>query len=80
MKEDPLKSVELSEKKEGSVQKRKMKNEEREILVDVKLIQEDAENKTHSLDEYNNISNYLDAVKQRLMKINVRRHPTTTSD
>ena len=58
----------------------KKKNEEREILVGVKLIRKDAENKTHSLNEYNIISNYLDAVKQRLMKIYVSRHPTTTSD
>ena len=42
MKEDPLKSGELSRKKEGSVEKRKMKNEEVEvererILVDLKI-------------------------------------------
>ena len=58
----------------------KKKKEERDILADVKLNQLDAENKRHSLDVNNNISNYLDDVKQRLMKIYVRRHPTTTPD
>ena len=56
------------------------KKDEREKLADVKLIQKDAENKMHSLDVNNNILNYLDAVKQRMMKIHVRRHPTTTPD
>ena len=58
----------------------KKKKDEREKLADVKLIQKEAENKRHSLDVNNNISNYLDAVKQRLMKIHVRRPPTTTPD
>ena len=51
MKEDPLKSVELSEKKEGSMEKLKMKNEEEEVdrvknTRTLKIIREDAENIT----------------------------------